>query len=524
MGEAIIDQVECAAHAYRIRADAATNRLTVVNSIYEYLDSFAAITEVVNTESLSDDPVQYVRQQYLDTLGREPDPSGYFYWTSRLLRCGEDTNCASETRNALADYLNGNPAPTFTLSGHVAESDGRLVSGATVTLSGSASWVTQTDGNGNYSLPNLPTGGSYTVTIARSNYIFDQPNRIITAPVGDSAADFLGRMVTYSITGRAANQSGKGIAGAVIILSGSQDETTTTDSNGDYRFDDVRAEGAYSIAVERENYDFNQPETNINGLSASLVVNFTGIIHKYTISGDINLSGVDVTLSGDASASMQTGPNGTYSFTVDAEGDYTVSASKTHYTFMPASYTFFDVVAHKTLNFDGKLDTHTISGSTGLPGVSVTLSGDANEALTTGADGKYSFTVNGNGSYTVTATKAHYTFAPLNYSFTNLSANQTADFAPQLNTYTISGSTGLDGVKVSLGGDATGNVTTGANGLYSFTVNALGNYTVTADKSDYVFAPQSYSLTALASNQVANFAGTPRPHLLTEKIPTSPLH
>jgi hypothetical protein len=671
VGEAIIDQVECAAHAYRIRADATTSRLTVVNSIYEYLDSLAPITEVVNTESLSDDPVQYVRQQYLDTLGREPDAAGYFYWASRLLRCGEAAGCASETRNALADYLNGNPSPTFTLSGQVAESDGRLISGATVTLGSAASWVAQTDGNGSYSFPNLPTGESYTVAVARSNYIFDQPGQTITAPAGDTHADFLGRMVTYSITGRAANQSGKGIAGAVMTLSGSQDATTTTDGNGDYRFDDVRAEGAYSLTVERENYDFNQQDISINGLSANLVVNFSGIVHKYTISGDINMSGVDVTLSGGISASLQTGPDGTYSFTVDAEDDYTVSASKRHYTFTPASYTFFDVVAHKTLNFDGQLDTHTISGSIGLPGVNVTLSGDATRTVTTGADGKYSFTldaggnyivtptkanytfaplsrgfndlsgnqtadfngtlntytlsgscglqgaevrlqgdanvivttgadgrysftvnggssytvtptksnytfaplsrsftnvsghqsadfsgtlntyiisgstglfgvevklsgsatgtvttgvdgrysftVNGNGSYTVTASKTHYTFTPSSYSFTNLSANQTADFAPQLNTYTISGSTGLEGVKVSLSGDATSNVTTGANGLYSFTVNALGNYTVTADKSEYVFTPQSYSLIALASNQVGNFAGTPRPHLLTEK-------
>ncbi len=592
--EAIIDQVECAAHAYRIRADANTNRLTVVNSIYQYLDSFAQTTEVVNTEGLDADPVQYVRQQYLDTLGREPDPSGYYYWASRLLRCGQDADCANQTRSALADYLSGNPSPTFTLSGQVAESDGRTVSGATVTLSGSAGWSTQTDGNGNYSFPNLPTGGSYTLTVARSNYIFDVPSQIITAPVGNSTADFLGRMFTYSITGRAASANGQGIAGAVIVLEGSQSATATTDSNGDYRLDDVRAEGEYGITIQRENYDFDPQDKTINGLTANLAVNFTGTVHRYTISGDINMSDVDVTLSGGTSASMRTGSDGTYSFTVDAEGDYTISASKTHYTFAPDSYTFTNLVGHKTLNFEPTLNTHSISGSTGLPGVSVTLSGDADEAMTTGADGeysftvnaggnyivtpgkanytfaplsrsftnlsgnqtadfsdtlnkyvisgscdlqgvevtlqgdssevattgadgKYTFTVNGNGSYTVTVSKAHYTFATPSFSFTGLSDNETADFEPQINTYTISGSTGLEGVKVMLSGDATGSVTTSANGLFSFTINALGNYTITADRSDYVFAPPSYSFTSLGSNQTATFAGTLKPVLLTEK-------
>ncbi len=592
--EAIIDQVECAAHAYRIRADASTNRLTVVNSIYEYLDSFAQTTEVVNTESLDADPVQYVRQQYLDTLGHEPDPSGYFYWASRLLRCGQDADCAEQTRSALADYLGNNPSPTFTLSGQVAESDGRTVSGATVTLSGSAGWSTQTDGNGNYSFPNLPTGGSYTLTVARNNYIFDVPSQIITAPVGNHTADFLGRMITYSIDGRVVNASGKGIAGAVMVLEGSQSATATTDSNGDYRLDDVRAEGEYSLTVQRDNYDFEPQGQTINGLTANLTAYFLGTVHRYTISGDINMSDADVTLSGAASASLRTGSDGTYSFTVDAEGDYTVTASKTHYTFAPESYTFTNLVGHKTLNFEPTLNTHTISGSTGLPDVSVTLSGDATEAVTTGADGeysftvnaggsytvtpdktnytfaplsrsftnlsgnqtadfngtlntytisgscglqgvevklqgdssgvvttdaygKYTFTVNGNGSYTVTASKAHYTFAPPSYSFTNLSGNQAADFVPQINTYTLSGSTGLEGIKVSLSGDATGSVTTSANGLYSFTVNALGNYTITADKAEYAFAPPGYSFTSLGSNQTANFAGTLKPVLLTEK-------
>lgn len=594
VGEAIIDQVECAAHADRIRADAETNRLTVVNSIYEHLDSSAPITEVVNTESLDADPVQYVRQQYLNTLGREPDPSGYFYWASRLLHCGQDADCAVETRNALADYLGNNPSPTFTLSGQVAESDGRTVSGATVTLSGSAGWVAQTDGNGNYSFPNLPTGGSYTLTVTRSNYIFDVPSQIITAPVGNRTADFSGRMITYSITGRAANQSGKGIIGAVMILEGSQSATATTDSNGEFRFDDVRAEGEYSVSIQRENYDFEPQAKTIDGLSANLTADFTGTVHKYTISGDINMSGVDVTLSGGASESMRTGADGAYSFTVDAEGDYTIKASKTHYTFAPDRYTFTNLVGHQTLNFEPTLNTHTISGSTGLPDVSVTLSGDADETITTGvdgeylftvnaggnytvtplkthytfaplsrsftdlsdnqradfngtlntytingscglpgvevtlqgdssgvvttgADGRYSFTVNGGGSYTLTASKTHYTFAPPSHSFSNVSGNQTADFEPQINAYTISGTTGVEGIKVSLSGDATGSVTTNANGLYSFTVNALGNYTITAEKAEYVFAPPGYSFTSLGSNQTANFVGTLKPVLLTEK-------
>jgi hypothetical protein len=506
VGEAIIDQTECVDHASRIRADATTQRLTVVNSIYEYLDSLAQVTEVVNTESLDQDPVEYVRQQYLEMLNREPDAAGYFYWSSRLLRCGEDEICANDTRNALTVFLGGNPSPTFTLSGNVAESDARAVSGATVTLSGSAGWVTQTDDNGHYSFPNLPTGGSYTVAVARKNYVFDQPSQVVTEPVGNRTANFSGRMITYVVTGRALRANGQGIAGAVINLSGTQSAAATTDSNGNYRFDDVRAEGPHTITIERENYDFDRESVTVNGLLANLVVNFTGTVHKYTISGDIPMSGVDVTISGDANATVQTTSAFIYIFTVEAEGRYTVRASKTHYTFTPVSYTFTNVVAHQTLNFNPKLNTHTISGSTGVSGVLVTLSGSATGAVTTGADGKYSFTVNAGGNYSVAASKTLYTFAPSNNSFTSLSGDVVANFTPQINTYTISGSTGFQGVSVALSGSQTGAVTTGADGKYSFTVNAGGSYTVTPSKANYTFAPLSRSFTGLNANQTADFS------------------
>ncbi len=34
-----------------------------------------------------------MRQQYLDFLGREPDPGGQAYWTSRITDCGADASC-----------------------------------------------------------------------------------------------------------------------------------------------------------------------------------------------------------------------------------------------------------------------------------------------------------------------------------------------------------------------------------------------------------------------------------------------
>jgi len=40
----------------------------------------------------------FVRQQYLDFLGREPDAQGWLYWTDQINRCGMDQQCMNQRR------------------------------------------------------------------------------------------------------------------------------------------------------------------------------------------------------------------------------------------------------------------------------------------------------------------------------------------------------------------------------------------------------------------------------------------
>jgi hypothetical protein len=45
-----------------------------------------------------DDPVLFVRRQYLDLLNREPDPGGLDYWVSQITQCGNDQACIRRKR------------------------------------------------------------------------------------------------------------------------------------------------------------------------------------------------------------------------------------------------------------------------------------------------------------------------------------------------------------------------------------------------------------------------------------------
>jgi CSLREA domain-containing protein len=97
--------------------------------------------------------------------------------------------------------------------------------------------------------------------------------------------------------------------------------------------------------------------------------------------------------------------------------------------------------------------TFTISGQvrdlndTGVPDVTVTLSGSEAASVTTDADGRYAFTgVASGGTYTVTPSLSTFTFSPANETFPNLQTNQVASFfIAQVGTFTryfAEGSTG----------------------------------------------------------------------------------
>ncbi len=51
-----------------------------------------------STVNLIDDPQFFVRQQYLDFLGREPDDAGLTFWTNEITSCDADAQCAEVKR------------------------------------------------------------------------------------------------------------------------------------------------------------------------------------------------------------------------------------------------------------------------------------------------------------------------------------------------------------------------------------------------------------------------------------------
>ena len=170
-----------------------------------------------------------------------------------------------------------------------------------------------------------------------------------------------------------------------------------------------------------------------------------------------------------------------------------------------------DTTKPKTYSITGQIT----SNSTGLAGVTVSLSGASTAQTTTDSSGNYSFTGQSNGDYTVTPSLSGYIFSPsgtvVTISHTDKAGIDFTATASTTPTYSISGTVSgavASGVTITLTGTSSGSTLTDSSGNYSFSGVANGNYTITASKTGYTFSPV-FSITVNGANITGqNFTAT----------------
>jgi hypothetical protein len=152
---------------------------------------------------------------------------------------------------------------TYSISGTVRTSEGSPISGVTITLSGDATSTVTTDTNGNYTFTGL-VNCNYTGTPSKTGYTFSPASRPVTINDANvTGQDFTGAAgITYSISGTVKTASGTPIAGVTMNLSGGATGSTTTDSQGTYKFTGL-SKGAYTIIPSKAGYTFTPTNRNV---------------------------------------------------------------------------------------------------------------------------------------------------------------------------------------------------------------------------------------------------------------------
>ena len=212
---------------------------------------------------------------------------------------------------------------------------------------------------------------------------------------------------------------------------------------------------------------------------------------KFTISGTIGLSGVSLT-GFPGSPPPQTDENGAYSVVVEYGWTGTIKPVKVGYVFEPAQRAYTTRVTSNMSDQDytPKLLTFTISGSTGLPGVKLT--GFATDVISD-EKGRYTVTVEYGFSGNISLEKMGYRFEPPSRSYNQVIKNLQEDYKPFEVTFTISGSAGIAGIKMT---GLPNDPVTGADGRYSAEVQYGWSGKVTPEKEGCLFTPeyQEYSM------------------------------
>ncbi|OLE54872.1 MAG: hypothetical protein AUG51_05895 [Acidobacteria bacterium 13_1_20CM_3_53_8] len=88
---------------YTVTPEIANYTFTPQNRSFSLLGNktdatFTATPNAIATQNPLETPEYFVRQQYLDFLGREPDQDGLDFWAGKLNACGPDAACVRQER------------------------------------------------------------------------------------------------------------------------------------------------------------------------------------------------------------------------------------------------------------------------------------------------------------------------------------------------------------------------------------------------------------------------------------------
>ena len=113
------------------------------------------------------------------------------------------------------------PAGTIVIRGNITK-NGSALQGATITLSGSASGSTTTDGSGYYEFTGLLINGTYTVAPSLANHTFsdtvsNNPSVTFTNVQEDQTANFIATQCSYLLTPDAVNVAAGATTGSFTV-------------------------------------------------------------------------------------------------------------------------------------------------------------------------------------------------------------------------------------------------------------------------------------------------------------------
>src|SRR5258706_1466070 len=182
----------------------------------------------------------------------------------------------SAVRGQGPEISRANHAVTTASGGTVTENIGTLSVGSSVTI------VFQGAINNAQPLPHTNISNQGTVSGSNfSNVLTDDPN---TGTANDPTLTPLVQPTASNgtVSGTILDNNGNPVEGATVNLSGTQNRKFITDSNGHYTFDNVEANGFYTVTPSRVTYQFSPAQRSFSLLGNNTDAAFTASVASGT--------------------------------------------------------------------------------------------------------------------------------------------------------------------------------------------------------------------------------------------------
>lgn len=366
-------------------------------------------------------------------------------------------------------------------------------------------------------LPNAPTtdeNGVYTaevdynwngtVTPVKTGYTFEPKQKIYQKVTADQTNEnYRAELLTFTLAG-SVGQPGvtmKGLPGDPV-----------TDASGRYSAT-VEYGWTGMVIPEKTGYRFEPSPKMYSPVQKDLrSENYTAQEVTFSISGSVGADGV--TMQGLPGNPITSG-GGVYRANVPYSWSGTVTPTKEGHTFTPTNKEYSSVMEDQiNENYTAHVSTFRISGSVGLPGV--TLEGLPDNPMTD-MDGSYAVTVAYGWTGKVTPMRAGYTFKPNSQSYTKVVADRdNQNYSAEIIQLTISGSVGTGGVTLE---GLPGNPVSDATGFYTTKVEYGWGGSVTPTKEGWSFDPPSKIYGSVIADQTnQGFKATPIKYTISGNV------
>ncbi len=372
-----------------------------------------------------------------------------------------------------------NTTRTCTISGNAG------IAAAVLSYTDGTAKTATADGAGNYAFQ-VPYNWSGMVIPAKLGYVFTPASRSYTNVTATrSGENYSVAGITYTISGNT------GVGGTTLSYTDVTAKTATADGNGAYAFQ-VSENWSGTVTPSKVGYTFAPTSRTYTTVAANHSgENYTPTAITYTISGNAGVGGAVLGYFDGVNKTVTADGAGAYTFQVPYNWSGVVTPTKIGYVFTPASKTYANVLVNKTSeNYGAVAVFYTITGNAGSAGVTLGYTDGTAKTATADGVGLYSFQVPHGWSGTVTPSKVGYTFAPVNRTYSNVTANKPSEnYTAAPVTFVISGSAGVAGAVLSYTDGTAKTATADGAGLYSFQVSYNWSGTVTPAKPGYTFTP-----------------------------------